>query len=87
MVYSLELFETFINLSYVFLPFITIDKYIHNLHENLTRIKRTPIMLTMPSSKSTIRMQVSCRHTHLSSALFKYIIMILLLYCIVLYLL
>jgi hypothetical protein len=43
MVYSLESFETFINLIYVFLPVITLDTYIHNLHENLRRTKRTLI--------------------------------------------
>jgi hypothetical protein len=30
-VYSLESFETFINLIYVFLPVITLDTYIHIL--------------------------------------------------------
>jgi hypothetical protein len=47
MVYSLELFETFMNLIYVFLPVITLDTHIYNLHENLRRTKRTLIMLTM----------------------------------------
>jgi hypothetical protein len=56
MVYSLESFDTFINLIYVFLPVITLDTYIHNLHENLRRTKRTIIILTMPSSRSTTRM-------------------------------
>jgi hypothetical protein len=56
MVYSLELFKTFINLIYVFLPVINLDIYIHNLHENLRRTKRTVNILTMPSSRSTIRM-------------------------------
>jgi hypothetical protein len=56
MVYSLESFETFINLIYVFLPIINLDTYIHNLHENLRRTKRTLIILTMPSRKSTIIM-------------------------------
>jgi hypothetical protein len=56
MVYSLESFETFINLIYVFLPVITLDTYIHNLHKNLRRIKRALIILTMPSSRSTNRM-------------------------------
>jgi hypothetical protein len=55
MVYSLESFETFINLIYVFLPVITLDTYIHNLHENLRRTKRTLIILTMSSSRSTNR--------------------------------
>jgi hypothetical protein len=41
MVYSLEWFETFINLIYVFLHIIILDTYIHNLDENLRRIKRT----------------------------------------------
>jgi hypothetical protein len=50
MVYSLESFETFINLIYVFLPIITLHAYIHNLHENLKRTKMTLIILTMPSS-------------------------------------
>jgi hypothetical protein len=53
MVYNLESFETFINLIYVFLPVITVDTYIYNLHENLRRTKRILIILTMPSSKST----------------------------------
>jgi hypothetical protein len=35
MVYSLQSFETFINLIYVFLLVITLDTYIHNLHEYL----------------------------------------------------
>jgi hypothetical protein len=56
MVYSLEWFETFINLVYVFLSVITLDTYIHNLHENLRRTKRTLIILTMPSSRSTNKM-------------------------------
>jgi hypothetical protein len=55
MVYTLELFETFINLIYVFLPIITLDTYIHNLHENLRRTDKTQIILTMPSSRSTIK--------------------------------
>jgi hypothetical protein len=33
MVYILELFETFINLIYVFLYAVTLDTYIHNLHD------------------------------------------------------
>jgi hypothetical protein len=33
MVYSLELFETFMDLIYIFLPIITLDTYIHNFHE------------------------------------------------------
>jgi hypothetical protein len=41
MVYSLESFETFINLIYIFLQVITLDTYIHNLHENLRRTKDT----------------------------------------------
>jgi hypothetical protein len=41
MVYSLESFETFINLIYIFLQVITLDAYIHNLHENLRRTKDT----------------------------------------------
>jgi hypothetical protein len=53
---SLESFETFINLIYVFLPIITFNTYIHNLQENFRRTKRTLIILTMPSSKSTVRM-------------------------------
>jgi hypothetical protein len=56
MVYSLESFETFINLIYVFLPVIILDTYIHNLQENLRRTKRTLIILTMSSSISTNRM-------------------------------
>jgi len=56
MIYSLESFETFINLIYVFLPVITVDTYIYNLHENLRRTKRTLNILTMPSSRSTNRM-------------------------------
>jgi hypothetical protein len=44
MVYSLESFGTFINLIYDFLPVITLDTYIHNLHENLRRTKRTLII-------------------------------------------
>jgi hypothetical protein len=44
MVYSLESFETFINLIYDFLPVITLDTYIYNLHENLRRTKRTLII-------------------------------------------
>jgi hypothetical protein len=50
MVYSLESFRPFINFIYVFLRVITLDTYIHNLHENLRRIKRTLIILIMPSS-------------------------------------
>jgi hypothetical protein len=65
MVYSLELFETFTDPIYIFLTIINLDTYIHNLHENLRMTKRTPIMLTMPSSRSTTRMQVSCLYTHL----------------------
>jgi hypothetical protein len=57
--YSLELFETFMDLIYVFLPIITLETYIyiyiHNLHENMRTTRRTPIMLTMPS-RSKIRM-------------------------------
>jgi hypothetical protein len=56
MVYSLESFETFINLIYVLLPVITLDKYIHNLYENLRSTKRTVIILIIPSSRSTNRM-------------------------------
>jgi hypothetical protein len=56
MVYSLESFEAFINLIHVFLSIITLDTYIHNLHENLRKTKRTLIILTMPSSRSTNRM-------------------------------
>jgi hypothetical protein len=56
MVYSLESFETFINLIYVFLPVIIVDTYIHNLHENLRRTNMTLIILTMPSNRSTNRM-------------------------------
>jgi hypothetical protein len=56
MVYTLELFETFINLIYVFLPVITLDTCINNLHEKLKRTKRTLITQTVPSSRSTIRM-------------------------------
>jgi hypothetical protein len=56
MVYSLELLETFINIIYVSVPIITLDTYIYNLHENLRRTKTTLIILTMSSSKSTIRM-------------------------------
>jgi hypothetical protein len=66
MVYSLELFETFMALIYSFLPNITLDTYIYNLHENLRMTKRTSIMLTMSSIRSTIRIQVSCHHTHLN---------------------
>jgi hypothetical protein len=55
MVYSLESFEAFINLIYVFLHVITLDTYIHNLHENLRKTKRTLIILNMPSSMSTNR--------------------------------
>jgi hypothetical protein len=56
MVYSLESFESFINLIYVFLHVFTLDTYIHNLHENLRKTKRTLIILTVTSSKSTNRM-------------------------------
>jgi hypothetical protein len=56
MVYSLESFETFINLIYVFLPVIIVDTYIHNLHENLRRTNMTLIILTKPSNRSTNRM-------------------------------
>jgi hypothetical protein len=35
MVFSLESFKFFINFIYVFLLIITLDTYIHNLHENL----------------------------------------------------
>jgi hypothetical protein len=56
MIYSLESFETFINLIYIFLSVITLDTYIHNLHDNLRMSKRTLIILTMPSSRSTNRM-------------------------------
>jgi hypothetical protein len=55
MVYSLKSFKTFINLIYVFLHVITLDTYIHNLHENLRRTKKTLIILTMPSGRSTNR--------------------------------
>jgi hypothetical protein len=55
MVYSLESFETFINHIYGFLSIITLDTYIHNLHENLRRTKKTLIILTMPSNRSTNR--------------------------------
>jgi hypothetical protein len=56
MAYSLELFETFINLIYVFLHVITLDTYVYNLHENLRRTKSTLIILTTPSSRSTIKL-------------------------------
>jgi hypothetical protein len=56
MVYSLESFETFINLIYVFLPLITLDTYIHNLNENLRSTERTLIILTIPSSRCINRM-------------------------------
>jgi hypothetical protein len=69
MVYSLETFETFINLIYIFLSIIIVHTYIHNLHENLRRTKRTLIILTMPSSRSTNRMYVSYHYTHLDSTL------------------
>jgi hypothetical protein len=72
MVYSLELFETFMDPIYIFLTIINLDTFIHNLHENLRMTKRTPIMLTMPSSRSTIRMQVSCLYTHLDSIVICY---------------
>jgi hypothetical protein len=55
MVYSLESFETFINLIYVFLHVITFNTYIHNLQENLRKKKKTIIILTMSSSWSTNR--------------------------------
>jgi hypothetical protein len=80
MIYSLESFQTFINLIYVFLSIITFDTYIHNLHDNLRSIKRTLIILTMPSSRDINRMSVSYHYTYLDSTLFKCIIMILLLY-------
>jgi hypothetical protein len=80
MIYSLESFETFINLIYVFLSIITLDTYINNLHENLRRTKRTLIILIMPSSRGTHRMSVSYHYTYLDSTLFKCIILILLLY-------
>ena len=80
MIYSLESFETFINLIYVFLSIITLDTYIHNLHENLRRTKRTLTILTMPSSRGTNRMSVSYHYIYLDSTLFKCIIMILLFY-------
>jgi hypothetical protein len=35
MIYSLELFETFMDLIYSLLPIMTFDTYIHNLHECL----------------------------------------------------
>jgi hypothetical protein len=70
-VYSLELFETFMDLIYVFSPIITIDTYIHNLHENLMT-RKTLIMLTMPSSRSTIRMQMSCHYAHFDSIVISY---------------
>jgi hypothetical protein len=58
MVYSLEIgiIWNFYKSIYVFLPAITLDTYIHNLHENLRKTKKTLIILTMPSSRSTIRM-------------------------------
>jgi hypothetical protein len=80
MIYSLESFKTFINLIYVFLSIITLNTYIHNLHENLRRTKRTLIILTMPSRRGTNRMSVSYHYTYLDSSLFKCIIIILLLY-------
>jgi hypothetical protein len=80
MIYSLESFETFINLIYDFLSIITLDTYIHNLHDNLRRTKRTLIILTMSSIRGANRMSVSYQYTYLDSILFKCIIMILLLY-------
>jgi hypothetical protein len=84
------------DLIYSFLLIITLNTCIYNLHENMKRARRTPTVLTMPSSMSAIRMQMSCHHTHLDSIVicywiyyssFKYMIVILLLYYIVLYLL
>jgi hypothetical protein len=37
MVYSLESFETFINLIYVFLSIITLDTYIYNIPQELKK--------------------------------------------------
>jgi type III secretory pathway component EscR len=71
-IYSLELFKTFIIFIYVFLPIITLDIYIHNLLENLRMTRRAPIILTMPSSRSTIKIQVSCHYTHLDSIVICY---------------
>jgi hypothetical protein len=85
MIYSLESFETFINLIYVFFPLITLDTYIHNLNENLRSTKRTLIILTIPSSRCINRMSVPYHYTHLDSTLFKYIIMIILFYDFLLY--
>jgi hypothetical protein len=39
MVYTFELFETFINLIYVFLLVTTLNTYTHNLYENLRGTK------------------------------------------------
>jgi hypothetical protein len=80
MIYSLESFETFINLIYVFLSIITLDTYIHNLHENLRRTKKTLTILTMPSSRGTNRMSLSYHYTYIDSTLFKYVLLILLVY-------
>jgi hypothetical protein len=46
MVYNLKLFETFIYLIYSFFIIITLDTYIHNLHESLRRTRMIPIILT-----------------------------------------
>jgi hypothetical protein len=67
MVYGLELFETCLDCIYSFLPIITLDIYIHNLHDNLRRTRRTPIMLSISNSRSMIRINVMCHHTHLDS--------------------
>jgi hypothetical protein len=54
-------------LIYSFLSIITLDICIFNLSKNLRRIRKTPIMLTMSSRWSTIRMLTPCYHTHLDS--------------------
>jgi hypothetical protein len=54
-VYNLELFVPYMDLIYSFSLIITFDTYIQNLDENLRRTKTTLTMLTMPSSRSTIR--------------------------------
>jgi hypothetical protein len=46
MVFSLELFKTFIDLIYSFFPIITLDTYMHNLDEGLTGTMMISIMLT-----------------------------------------
>jgi hypothetical protein len=40
------------DLIYIFLPTITLDTYIYNLHKTLRMVKFTPIMLIMPSTLS-----------------------------------